>query len=96
MAPAVGGKYLFVMYLIHVAYGIQLHRAHWVTFSARFENSRVGNAPFLKKDVLHYFTMDVRFFRNYITFRDIVKRCPVPEFIDPRFRENKPKTLVFT
>jgi hypothetical protein len=25
----------------------------------------------------------------------IVKFIPVPEFIDPRFRENKPKTFVF-
>jgi hypothetical protein len=25
-----------------------------------------------------------------------LKIFPVPEFIDPRFRENKPKTLVFT
>jgi hypothetical protein len=25
-----------------------------------------------------------------------VSSCPVPEFIDPRFRENKPKTLVFS
>jgi hypothetical protein len=24
------------------------------------------------------------------------EKRPVPEFIDPRFRENKPKTLVFT
>jgi hypothetical protein len=24
------------------------------------------------------------------------KTSPVPEFIDPRFRENKPKTLVFS
>ncbi len=26
---------------------------------------------------------------------DQVGKSPVPEFIDPRFRENKPKTLVF-
>ncbi len=31
--------------------------------------------------------------RQYVTsFRNY----PVPEFIDPRFRENKPKTLVFS
>jgi hypothetical protein len=31
-----------------------------------------------------------------INFEECLLLCPVPEFIDPRFRENKPKTLVFS
>ncbi len=33
-------------------------------------------------------------FLLFFNFPNMEDKTPVPEFIDPRFRENKPKTLV--
>jgi hypothetical protein len=51
-----------------------------------------------QKDFLY--NTEVRPKDENISFEIIYERAttttPVPEFIDPRFRENKPKTLVFS
>jgi hypothetical protein len=38
----------------------------------------------------------LKVYKYGLRLHSLAESIPVPEFIDPRFRENKPKTLVFS
>jgi hypothetical protein len=70
-----------------------LKRADFKCMHLSFYYGKLGTFSHVRKTRNIYLIQGTE---NWTSTRDLRELRQVPEFIDPRFRENKPKTLVFS